>query len=92
MSEDTINCIETVWLHCFFNRSKAIEYNILFSIPNLFLLVLINCVCVPVCVAINAYRKLIIGKRLVDIYNNFSEYWRELVHEDQLRWVCIVLL
>ena len=37
--------------------------------------------------AINAYKKLVIGKKLADIYEDFGGFWRELTSETQLRWV-----
>ena len=37
--------------------------------------------------AINAYKKLVIGRKLADIYEDFGGFWRELTSETQLRWV-----
>ena len=37
--------------------------------------------------AIYAYKKLVIGKKLADIYEDFGGFWRELTSETQLRWV-----
>ena len=44
-------------------------------------------VTVLVCMAINAYKKLVIGKKLGDIYEDFGGFWRDLTSETQLRWV-----
>jgi L-fuconate dehydratase len=41
-----------------------------------------------VCVAaIEAYRHLVVGRRLDDIINDFAEFWHSLAGESQLRWL-----
>jgi L-fuconate dehydratase len=41
-----------------------------------------------VCVAaIEAYRHLVVGKRLDDITHNFADFWRSLAGDSQLRWL-----
>src|ERR1700736_770355 len=41
-----------------------------------------------VCVAaIEAYRHLVVGKRLDDITHNFAAFWRSLAGDSQLRWL-----
>jgi L-fuconate dehydratase len=41
-----------------------------------------------VCVAaIEAYRQLVVGKRLDDITHNFAAFWRSLAGDSQLRWL-----
>src|SRR5207247_6125209 len=37
--------------------------------------------------AIEAYRHLVIGKRLDDITHNFAAFWRSLAGDSQLRWL-----
>lgn len=40
-----------------------------------------------VCAAVRAYRHAVLGRNLDDIYKNFGGFWRELVHDQQLRWL-----
>jgi len=40
------------------------------------------CVC-----AIQAFRPLVVGKRLDDIVHNFAAFWRSLAADSQLRWL-----
>ncbi|KAL3869883.1 hypothetical protein ACJMK2_042510 [Sinanodonta woodiana] len=40
-----------------------------------------------VCYAIKLMEKMVVGKKLSDIFGNFGHYWRELTSEDQARWV-----
>ena len=40
-----------------------------------------------VCFAIKALTKLIVGRKLADIFGNFGDYWREITNDDQARWV-----
>ena len=41
-----------------------------------------------VCVAaIEAFRPLVVGRRLEDITSNFGAFWRQLANESQLRWL-----
>ena len=42
---------------------------------------------ISVCMAINAYKRLVIGRKVAEIYENFGQFWRELTSETQLRWV-----
>jgi len=37
--------------------------------------------------AIDAYRHLVVGKRLDDITNGFADFWHSLAGESQLRWL-----
>ena len=37
--------------------------------------------------AIRILRPFIVGKRLVDIWDNFGEYWHEVTQDGQLRWL-----
>src|SRR5438874_932319 len=37
--------------------------------------------------AIEAYRHLVVGKRLDDITQNFAAFWRSLAGDSQLRWL-----
>ena len=40
-----------------------------------------------VAAAIEAYRPLVVGRRLADITANFAAFWRSLAGESQLRWL-----
>ncbi|XP_041358286.1 mitochondrial enolase superfamily member 1-like [Gigantopelta aegis] len=40
-----------------------------------------------VCHAIDVLVKMVIGKKLSDIYSNFGSFWRTLTSEDQMRWL-----
>lgn len=40
-----------------------------------------------VCFAIKALTKLIVGRKLSDIFGNFGGYWREITNDDQARWI-----
>ncbi|VDI67921.1 L-fuconate dehydratase [Mytilus galloprovincialis] len=40
-----------------------------------------------VCCAIEAFRKLVVGQKLADIFGNFGKYWQSLCSEDQIRWL-----
>jgi L-fuconate dehydratase len=40
-----------------------------------------------VAAAIEAYRPLVVGRRLADITANFAAFWRSLAGETQLRWL-----
>lgn len=40
-----------------------------------------------VALAVKAYIPYVIGKSLVEIFENFSLFWRSLVNHGQLRWV-----
>lgn len=40
-----------------------------------------------VCYAINTMRKMVVGRKLADIFNNFGAYWREVTNDDQTRWI-----
>ena len=44
---------------------------------------------VPVTMAVKAYSRLVVGRKLKDIFDNFGEFWKELCSESQLRWVSI---
>ena len=44
---------------------------------------------ISVCFAIRALTKLIVGRKLADIFGNFGGYWREITNDDQARWVGI---
>jgi L-fuconate dehydratase len=37
--------------------------------------------------AIDAYRHLVVGRRLEEITNDFAAFWRQLASESQLRWL-----
>lgn len=37
--------------------------------------------------AVRAMERLVVGKMLKDIFDDFGNYWRSLVSEDQLRWL-----
>ena len=37
--------------------------------------------------AVDAYRHLVVGRRLTDITADFAGFWRELASESQLRWL-----
>lgn len=37
--------------------------------------------------AIKALENLIIGQKVKDIYDNFSDFWRKLTSDNQLRWI-----
>ena len=39
------------------------------------------------CLAIDAYKRMVVGKKVADIYGDFAGFWRELTTEPQLRWV-----
>src|SRR5215831_15041101 len=39
-----------------------------------------------VAAAIEAYRPLVVGRRLEDITSDFAAFWRALAGETQLRW------
>jgi len=40
-----------------------------------------------VCSAVNTLAKLVVGKKLEEIFTDFGAFWRTLVSEQQLRWV-----
>ncbi|XP_053393929.1 mitochondrial enolase superfamily member 1-like isoform X1 [Mercenaria mercenaria] len=40
-----------------------------------------------VCYAINTMKKMVVGRNLKDIFNNFGAYWREITNDDQTRWI-----
>lgn len=40
-----------------------------------------------VCYAINTMKKMVVGRNLSDIFNNFGAYWREITNDDQTRWI-----
>lgn len=33
------------------------------------------------------FEPLVVGRDVERIFNSFAQYWRELVSEDQIRWV-----
>lgn len=40
-----------------------------------------------VVLAIEAYSRLVVGRKLLDIFNHFGQFWEELCSESQLRWL-----
>jgi len=52
-----------------------------------FVLSLFTSHCALVCQAVRAYKRLVVGRRLCDIFSRFGKFWQELAHEPQLRWV-----
>ena len=40
-----------------------------------------------VCCAVEAFRKLVVGQKLADIFGNFGSYWQSICSEDQIRWL-----
>ena len=75
--------IGALYLHFALNDLNSI----LISVLNTSLNSITPYFTVLVCMAINAYKKLVIGKKLADIYEDFGGFWRELTSETQLRWV-----
>ena len=37
--------------------------------------------------AIELFEPLVVGRDVQNIFDDFANYWRELVNEDQIRWV-----
>ena len=37
--------------------------------------------------AIELFEPLVVGRDVQRIFDDFANYWRELVNEDQIRWV-----
>lgn len=35
------------------------------------------------------FEKMLVGKQLSDIFDDFGNFWQSLVSEDQIRWVSI---
>lgn len=42
-----------------------------------------------VCCAVEVFEKMLVGKQLSDIFDDFGNFWQSLVSEDQIRWVSI---
>lgn len=40
-----------------------------------------------VCCAVEAFKKMVVGQKLADIFGDFGKYWQSIVNEDQIRWV-----
>jgi hypothetical protein len=36
-------------------------------------------------------KKMVVGRNLSDIFNNFGAYWREITNDDQTRWVTLIV-
>ncbi|XP_076081991.1 mitochondrial enolase superfamily member 1-like isoform X1 [Mytilus galloprovincialis] len=40
-----------------------------------------------VCCAVEAFKKLVVGQNLADIFGNFGQFWQSICSEDQIRWL-----
>ncbi|XP_071164863.1 mitochondrial enolase superfamily member 1-like isoform X2 [Mytilus edulis] len=40
-----------------------------------------------VCCAVEAFKKLVVGQKLADIFGNFGQFWQSICSEDQIRWL-----
>nr|XP_022319905.1 mitochondrial enolase superfamily member 1-like isoform X1 [Crassostrea virginica] len=40
-----------------------------------------------VCCAVEVFEKMLVGKQLSDIFDDFGNFWQSLVSEDQIRWL-----
>lgn len=38
------------------------------------------------------FEKMLVGKQLSDIFDDFGNFWQSLVSEDQIRWVSIACI
>lgn len=38
------------------------------------------------------FEKMLVGKHLSDIFDDFGNFWQSLVSEDQIRWVSIACI
>ena len=47
------------------------------------------CIPILVCDAVRWYCKQVKDRQLKDIFSNFGQFWQELAHEPQFRWVIL---
>ncbi|XP_052074562.1 mitochondrial enolase superfamily member 1-like isoform X1 [Mytilus californianus] len=40
-----------------------------------------------VCCAVEAFKKLVVGQKLADIFGDFGQFWQSICSEDQIRWL-----
>lgn len=40
------------------------------------------------CKAVEGYKRMVVGRKLSDIFDNFGKFWQEITQEPQMRWVC----
>ncbi|XP_063410508.1 mitochondrial enolase superfamily member 1-like [Mytilus trossulus] len=40
-----------------------------------------------VCCAVEAFKKLVVGQKLANIFGNFGQFWQSICSEDQIRWL-----
>ena len=80
-----LNCSLVVCTPVHSTISWPVTMNLFLNVEQCFMFD--YCGMLVVAMAVSQYADMVVGKPLLSIFSNFGDFWQQMVHEPQLRWV-----